>query len=70
MIKSDAEWYAFYYEVDGTFVEIGKGKTALLATEATHPTTYTGVYFGIFTEKGEITVTRITLQELKWFIKQ
>jgi alpha-N-arabinofuranosidase len=65
MIKSDAEWYSFYYETEGNFVEIGRGKTALLATEATHPTTYTGVFFGIFTENGEISLSRVTMRELK-----
>ncbi len=54
---SDTEWYTFYYESNGTFVELGRGKTALLCTEITHTMTFTGTYWGIFTENGEISVT-------------
>ena len=64
-IESDAEWYTFFYESDGVFVELGRGKTALLCTEATHPTTFTGVYWGVFSEKGEISLTRIAVRDLK-----
>ena len=56
-MTSDEEWYTFFYESDGVFVELGRGKTALLCTEITHTMTFTGTYWGIFTENGEISVT-------------
>ena len=64
-IVSDADWYTFLYEKDGAFVELGKGKTTMLATEVTHPMTFTGTFFGVFTEQGDITVTNVTAKELK-----
>jgi len=56
-IASDAEWYTLFYESNGDFIELGRGKTALLCTEITHTMTFTGTYWGIFTENGEIAVT-------------
>lgn len=64
-IISDALWYRFYYEADGCFVELGCGKTALLCTEATHPTTFTGVYWGLFSEYGTISFDRFSVKEVK-----
>ena len=63
-ITSDAEWYTFFYEKDGEFVELGRGKTTLLATEITHPMTFTGTFLGIFTEQGDISVTNVKVREL------
>ena len=63
-IVSDAEWYTFFYEKDGEFVELGRGKTTLLATEITHPMTFTGTFLGIFTEQGDIAVTHASAKEL------
>ena len=63
-ITSDAEWYTFLYEKDGEFVELGRGKTTLLATEITHPMTFTGTFLGIFTEQGDISVTNVKVREL------
>ncbi|MBQ3490282.1 MAG: glycoside hydrolase family 43 protein [Clostridia bacterium] len=54
---SDAEWYTFYYEANGEFKELGRGRTSLLCTEITHTMTFTGTYWGIFSEQGEISVT-------------
>ena len=56
-LMSDEEWYSFYYEADGIFTELGRGRTSLLCTEVTHTMTITGTYLGIFSEKGEIAVT-------------
>ncbi|MBR2025331.1 MAG: glycoside hydrolase family 43 protein, partial [Clostridia bacterium] len=64
-IESDREWYTFFYEKDGKFAKLGKGKTTLLATEITDPMTFTGTYLGIFTEKGNVDVTNVTLKEIK-----
>ena len=64
-IESEAEWYTFYYEKDGDFVALGRGKTVLLCTEATYPTTFTGVYWGIFSEQGEITATHFSARQIK-----
>ena len=61
---SDEEWYTFYYEKDGNFIELGKGRTTLLCTEITHTMTFTGTYWGIFTENGEITVTFASAKQL------
>ena len=63
-IVSDAEWYTFYYEADGNFIELGRGRTALLCTEVTHTMTFTGTYWGIFTENGEIDVKNFTVTEI------
>lgn len=62
-IESCAEWYTFSYALDGTFAELGRGKTALLCTEGTYPTSFTGTYWGIFTEGGAIDVTHFTAKE-------
>lgn len=64
-IVSDAEWYTFLYECDGKYVELGRGKTALLATEVTAPMTFTGTFFGVFSENGKIQLTRATAREIK-----
>ena len=64
VIKSDAQWYTFFYEENGRLNEIGKGKTTLLATEVTDPMTFTGTYLGVFTEQGNIAVTNVTVKEL------
>ena len=64
-IESDAEWYTFFYEKDGERVNLGRGKTALLCTEATHPTTFTGVYWGVFCEDGTVGVTHFAVRRLK-----
>ena len=63
-IVSDESWYTFFYEKNGELVELGKGKTAMLATEATSPMTFTGTFFGVFTEGGEITVKSVCAKEL------
>jgi len=63
-IVSDAEWYTFGYEENGVFVELGRGRTALLCTEITHTMTFTGTYLGIFTENGEIAVTHAAVKAL------
>ena len=64
-IVGDESWYTFFYEVNGTFVELGRGRTALLATEVTYPMTFTGTFLGVFTEKGKITVKSVSSRELK-----
>ena len=63
MIISDEEWYTFYYEKDNDFVELGRGRTSLLCTEITHTMTFTGTYWGIFTENGEIAVTYVGIKQ-------
>lgn len=64
-IKSDSERYTFLYEKDGEFLELGYGKTACLTTEATSPMTFTGTFFGAFSENGEISLSSISLKEIK-----
>jgi alpha-N-arabinofuranosidase len=64
-IVSDAEWYTFFYENNGEFIELGRGKTTLLATEVTHPMTFTGTFWGVFSEQGNIAVTHVSAKELK-----
>ena len=63
-IVSDEEWYTFYYENNGEFVELGRGRTSLLCTEITHAMTFTGTYWGVFTENGEIAVTYVGIKAL------
>ena len=65
LVVSDPEWYTFYYEENGELLEIGRGKTALLSTEATSPMTFTGTFLGAFTEDGKISVSRFKVKELK-----
>ena len=64
MIRADLEWYTFLYEKDGELIELGKGKTSLLATEVTNPMTFTGTFLGVFTEGGNISVTSVSVKEL------
>lgn len=55
-IVSDENYYTFYYSSDGeTYIEVGKGMTAAMATEATEVTTFTGTYFGMFAQHGKAT---------------
>lgn len=60
-IVADEEWYTFFYEKDGAFVELGRGRTVLLATEVTYPMSFTGTFLGVFAESGEINVKNVTL---------
>ena len=64
-IVSSPEWYTFFYENGGRFIELGRGKTSLLATEVTHPMTFTGTFIGVFTEQGNISVTCVSVKEIK-----
>ena len=64
MIRADLEWYTFLYKKDGKLIELGKGKTSLLATEVTNPMTFTGTFLGVFTEGGNISVTSVSVKEL------
>ncbi|MBQ9748320.1 MAG: glycoside hydrolase family 43 protein [Clostridia bacterium] len=64
-IESDEEWYTFCYEKDGDYVVLGRGRTSLLCTEITHTMTFTGTYWGVFTEGGEIDVTDVSVREVK-----
>lgn len=61
-VESDREWYTFLYEQDGQWVTLGKGMTAFLCTEATCTMTYTGVYIGLFSEKGTISFDDFSLK--------
>jgi len=63
-IVSNEEWYTFFYENDGDFIELGRGRTSLLCTEITHTMTFTGTYWGIFTENGNIAVTFVAVKNL------
>ena len=63
-IESDEEWYTFSYEAEDGFVELGRGRATLLCTEITHTMTFTGTYFGIFCENGEIGVTFASAKKL------
>ncbi len=64
-IESDREWYTFFYETDGRYVKLGKGRTTLLSTEVTSPMSFTGTFFGIFSEQGDIDVTNVTAKEIQ-----
>jgi alpha-N-arabinofuranosidase len=62
-IVSDDEWYSFFYEINGELVELGKGVTSLLCTE-TNGRSFTGTFFGVFSEQGKIGVKCVTAREL------
>ena len=64
-IESNEEWYTFFYEKDGVFVELGRGRTVMLATEVTYPMSFTGTFLGVFTEQGKIAVKSVSAKELK-----
>ena len=64
-IVSDSHWYTFFFEKNGEFVELGKGKTTMLATEVTDPMTFTGTFWGVFTEQGNIRVKSVCVKEIK-----
>ncbi len=51
-LKTDRQWYTFYYKIGDDWRELGRGMTAFLCTEATCTMTYTGVFIGLFSEKG------------------
>ncbi len=61
-LESSTEWYVFSYATDGEFIEAGRGSTSLLCTEVTYPRTFTGMFFGIFSEKGDIDVTNFDMR--------
>ena len=63
-IESNDEWYKFFYEKDGEFFELGKGRSSLLATEVTFPNSFTGTFFGVFSEQGSISVRSVAVKEL------
>ena len=63
-IVSSEDWYTFLYEQNGEFVELGRGTTALLCTE-TNGRSFTGTFFGVFTEQGDIDVKNVTVREQK-----
>ena len=60
-VESDRKWYTFFYELDGAWIELGRGLTAMLCTETTYLMTYTGVYIGLFSEKGAISFENFKL---------
>ena len=62
-IVADDEWYKFYYEKDGEFVELGRGKTSLLATEV-NGRSFTGTFIGAFSEQGDVAVTSFAVKAL------
>jgi hypothetical protein len=62
-ITSDDEWYNFFYEENGEFVKLGSGTTALLCTE-TNGRSFTGTFFGIFSERGDILVRSAQVSKL------
>lgn len=62
-IVANDEWYTFFYEKDGEFIELGKGATSLLATEV-NGRSFTGTFLGVFSENGDIAVTNVTVKNL------
>lgn len=60
-VESDREWYTFSYALDGEWIELGRGLTAMLCTETTCLMTYTGVFIGLFSEKGTISFENFKL---------
>lgn len=53
-VTADREWYVFSYRLDADWVELGRGMTAFLCTEATCTMTYTGVFLGLFSEQATV----------------
>ncbi len=62
LVASD-KWYTFLYERDGEFVELGRGKTSLLATEV-NGRSFTGTFLGVFSENGDIAVTNAMVKKV------
>ena len=64
-VESAPEWYTFFYESDGAYVELGRGMTAPICTECTHTLTFTGTFFGIFSEGGDISFDRFSAKVME-----
>lgn len=52
-VEADAKEYTFIAHVGGVQIVLGRAKTCGLATEGTETVTYTGVYIGLYAEKGD-----------------
>ena len=63
-LETDREWYVFFYESDGQWIELGRGMTAFLCSEATCTMTYTGTYIGLFSEHGVISFDSFSMKVL------
>ena len=63
-IVSNEELYTFYYENGSEFVELGSGMTAMLCTETMRPKGYTGMFWSVFTENGEISLSHFETIEI------
>lgn len=61
-IESDRHWYRFLYKTEVEWKEIGRGMTAFLCSEATCTMTYTGVFIGLFSERGSAAFDRFSLK--------
>lgn len=51
-LYSDREYYRFAVETDAGVIQVGQGSTAGLSTEGTMMMTFTGVFIGLYAEKG------------------
>ena len=53
-IDTSKDFHSFFYEVDGEWVLLGRGMTAGLCKETIFPMSFTGCFFGMFSENGTI----------------
>jgi len=60
-IDTAKDVYSFYYERDGQWLLLGTGLVAGLCKEAIYPMTFTGCYFGMFSERGTIAFDAFTV---------
>ena len=62
---TDRQWYTFFYRLDDQWIELGRGTTAFLCTEATWTMTFTGTFIGIFSENGLAAFTSFSMKALE-----
>jgi len=61
-IETNRKEYAFFYEENGCWNELGRCLTAYLCTETTCTMTFTGTFLGIFCENGSADFHSFTLR--------
>jgi Beta-xylosidase len=63
-IAANAESYRFSYRLDGAeWIDAGSGLAAGLCTEGTHMMTFTGVYIGLFCERGSASFSGFSIAQ-------
>ena len=62
-LATNREWYTFSYNTGDGWVELGRGMSAALTTEATCTMTFTGTFVGLFSQDGAISFDSFQLKD-------